>query len=33
MKKKRHSEEEIAFAMWQHESGTTIVEIVRKLGV
>ena len=33
MKKKRYSEEEIPFAMRQHESGTTVVEIVRKLGV
>lgn len=33
MKKKRYTEEQIAFALRQHESGTAVSEIVRKLGV
>lgn len=33
MKKKRYSEEQIAFALRQHESGTTVSEIVRKMGI
>lgn len=33
MKKKRYTEEQIAFALRQHESGTTVSEIVRKLGI
>ena len=33
MKRKRFSEEQIAFALRQHESGTPVAEIVRKLGV
>lgn len=33
MKKKRYTEEQIAFALRQHESGTAVLEIVRKLGV
>lgn len=33
MKRKRFSEEQIAFALRQAESGTTIEEICRKLGV
>ncbi|QDT38378.1 Transposase [Stratiformator vulcanicus] len=33
MKQKRFTEEQIAFALRQHESGTTVAEIVRKLGV
>lgn len=33
MKKKRYTEEQIAFALRQHESGTAVSEIVRKLGI
>ena len=33
MKKKRYSEEQIAFALRQHESGTAVSEIVRKMGI
>ncbi len=33
MKQKRYTEEQIAFALRQHESGTSVAEIVRKLGV
>ena len=33
MKKKRYTEEQIAFALRQHESGTPVAEIVRKLGI
>jgi putative transposase len=33
MKRKRFSEEQIAFALRQAESGTTIEEIYRKMGV
>lgn len=33
MKRKRFSEEQIAFALKQAESGTTIEEICRKMGV
>jgi hypothetical protein len=33
MKGKRFSEEQIALAMRQSESDTTVAEIVRKLGV
>lgn len=33
MKRKRYSEEQIAFALRQHESGTAVAEIVRKMGV
>ena len=33
MKRKRFSEEQIAFALKQAESGTTIDEICRKMGV
>lgn len=33
MKRKQFSEEQIAFALRQHESGTPVAEIVRKLGV
>ena len=33
MKKKRFTQEQIAFALRQSESGTPVVEIVRKLGV
>ncbi|MBN9583530.1 MAG: transposase, partial [Afipia sp.] len=32
MKRKRFSEEQIAFALRQAESGTTIDEICRKMG-
>ena len=31
--KKRYTEEQIAFALRQHESGTAVSEIVRKLGI
>lgn len=31
--KKRFSEEQIAFALRQHENGTTVAEIVRKMGI
>jgi putative transposase len=33
MKRKKFTEEQIAFALRQAESGTPVVEIVRKLGV
>ncbi len=33
MKRKRYSEEQIAYALRQAESGTKVVEICRKLGV
>jgi putative transposase len=33
MKRKRYSEEQIAFALRQAESGTPVEEICRKLGV
>jgi putative transposase len=33
MKRKRYSEEQIAFALRQAESGTAVAEIGRKLGV
>lgn len=33
MKRKRFSEEQIAFALRQSESGATIEEICRKMGV
>ena len=33
MKRKRYSEEQIAFALRQHESGTPVPEIVRKMGI
>ena len=33
MKKKRYTEEQIAFALRQHEYGTAVSEIVRKLGI
>ncbi|CAN0499966.1 unnamed protein product, partial [Discosporangium mesarthrocarpum] len=33
MKKKRYTEEQIAFALRQHESGTAVSEIVRKRGI
>jgi len=31
--KKRYTEEQIAFALRQHESGMPVAEIVRKMGV
>ena len=31
--KKRYTEEQIAFALRQHESGTAVAEIVRKMGI
>ncbi|QDT86327.1 Transposase [Gimesia chilikensis] len=33
MKRKRYSEEQIAFSLRQHESGTAVAEIVRKMGI
>ncbi len=33
MKRKRYSDEQIAFALRQAEGGTTVEEICRKLGV
>lgn len=33
MGKKRYTEEQIAFAICQHESGTAIAEIIRKMGI
>ena len=33
MKRKRYTDEQIAFALRQAESGTTVEEICRKLGV
>jgi putative transposase len=33
MKKQRFTEEQIAFALRQHEGGTPIAEITRKLGI
>ena len=31
--KKRYTEQQIAFALRQHESGTSVAEIVRKMGI
>jgi putative transposase len=33
MKKSRFTEEQIAFALKQHEAGVTVAEITRRLGV
>ena len=33
MKQKRYTEEQIAFALRQHEAGTSVPDIIRKLGV
>lgn len=33
MKRKRFTEEQIAFALRQQESGTPVVEVVRKMGI
>jgi putative transposase len=33
MKRKRYSDEQIAFALRQTENGTTVEEVCRKLGV
>ena len=33
MKRKRYTDEQIAFALRQAESGTPVVEIVRKMGI
>ncbi len=33
MKRKRYTEEQIAFAFRQSESGTPVAEIVRKMGI
>lgn len=33
MKRKRYTEEQIAFALRQHEAGTSVADIVRKMGI
>jgi putative transposase len=33
MKRKRYTEEQIAFALRQAESGTAVAEVVRKMGI
>ena len=33
MKRKRYTEEQIAFALRQAESGTTVAEVTRKMGI
>lgn len=33
MKKQHYTEEQIAFALRQHESGTHVSEIIRKMGI
>lgn len=33
MKGKRYTEEQIAFALRQHEAGTSVPDIVRKMGI
>ena len=33
MKRKRFTEEQIAFALRQHESGTPVLDVVRKMGI
>jgi hypothetical protein len=33
MGRKRYTEEQIAFAIRQHESGTAIAELIRKMGI
>ena len=33
MKRKRYSEQQIAFTLRQHETGTTVAEIVRTVGI
>jgi len=33
MKRKRYTEEQVAFCLRQHESGTPVSEIVRKMGI
>jgi hypothetical protein len=33
MKRKRYTEEQIAFCLRQHEAGTSLEEIVRKMGI
>ena len=33
MKQERYTEEQIAFALWQAESGTAVAKIYRKLGI
>jgi putative transposase len=33
LKKKHYTEEQIAFALRQHESGTHVSEIIRKMGI
>jgi putative transposase len=33
MKRKRYTEEQIAFALRQHDSGTAVEEIIRKMGI
>lgn len=33
MARKRYTEEQIAFALRQHESGTAVAEICQKMGI
>lgn len=33
MRRKRYTEEQIAFALRQHEAGTSVSDIVRKMGI
>ncbi len=33
MKKKRYTEEQIAFALRQSEAGTPVAEVIRKMGI
>ena len=33
MKRKRFTEEQIAFALRQHEAGTSVSDIIRKMGI
>jgi putative transposase len=33
MKKTRYTEEQIAFALWQAETGTLVGEVIRKMGI
>jgi putative transposase len=33
MKRKHYMEEQIAFCLRQHESGTPVAEIIRKMGI
>ena len=33
MKKTRHTEEQIAFALKQAETGTSVAEVIRRMGI